>query len=212
MNAGRVLVGMSGGVDSSVAAYLLKEAGYDVTGFTMLTWEDGGSAGGARNPAPKKHSGVEDACRVARQLGIPHRVFDIREEFKRIVVDYFVKTYLAGKTPNPCVVCNREIKFGLMFEKMRGLGLEFLATGHYARLMRAGGRTLLCEATDRTKSQAYFLAMVRPEVLGRCMFPVGEYSKAEVRAIARRANLPVLHTPVRTGGGERLRRIHEKIC
>jgi tRNA-specific 2-thiouridylase len=183
MSKGKVFVGMSGGVDSSVAAYLLKGAGYDVTGFTMLILEDASSGSAAKN--------VADARRVADLLGIPHHVLDVREEFKRAVIDYFVTSYLAGETPNPCAVCNRQIKFGLIFREMQERGLDFLATGHFARLKRDGNRTLLCEAKDRTKSQAYFLALLNHPVLRHCLFPIGDYAKPEVRAIARRANLPV---------------------
>jgi len=175
----RVVVAMSGGVDSSVAAFLLKEQGFDVIGLTMRL-----------SSAP---SG--DAERVARRLGIPHRVVDYRREFERDVIKYFCSEYKKGRTPNPCVVCNRKIKFGKLLESAKALDADFLATGHYARIGRdeAFGRYFIREAADKSKDQSYFLFDLDQRQLKSMLFPLGDIEKAEVKKIAKAAGLKAVH-------------------
>ncbi len=180
VNAGAsVLVAMSGGVDSSVAAALLKQAGLRVTGAHIVCWE------GCDLKEEKR-----DALRVALQLEIPFLSFDFREGYRERVFDYMIREYGEGKTPNPDVMCNREIKFGLFLEKARELGIDYVATGHYARLDRSGAKPVLSEAVDKGKDQSYFLWAIDELHLSRTLFPLGNYTKREVREIARSLNLP----------------------
>jgi len=181
---------MSGGVDSSVAALLLHDAGYDVTGVFMRCYNIDGCA----------ERDATDARRVAEHLGIPFYVFDFEEEYKKRVVEYMVEGYRAGITPNPDVMCNKEIKFGLFLEKALSLGADFVATGHYVRLIvnsgianRNGLKPItykLLSARDAQKDQSYFLWTLTQEQLKHCLFPIGDYLKSEVREIARKAGLP----------------------
>ena len=175
-----VAVAMSGGVDSSVAAALLKEQGHDVVGITMRVWPSVG-AGAAR-----------DASRVAAFLGIPHHVLDLQDKFEE-VVDYFCREYLQGRTPNPCVYCNRTIKFGALLAHARALGARRLATGHYARRERdpASGRYILKRGVDRSKDQSYVLWGLGQDQLEAALFPLGGLKKADTRGIARSRGLPV---------------------
>jgi tRNA-specific 2-thiouridylase len=183
----RVLVAMSGGVDSSVAAVLLHERGYSVMGGMMSLWaEKGGPANRCCSP-----EAVEGAREICRQLSVPFHVFDLETEFKHHVVDYFVAEYGRGRTPNPCLACNRCIKFDLLLEKARQLGAEYLATGHYARVRRVDGEYQLWKGIDATKDQSYVLYMLGQEKLARVLFPLGEYTKEQVRSIARERALPV---------------------
>lgn len=165
---------MSGGVDSSAAALLLARRGHDVTGITARLWEDG-----AKGDA----EGVDRAGQVCEFLGIPHVVLDLRESFAERVVSAFRTGYLSGLTPNPCSVCNRDIKFGLLFDAAIDHGCDVVATGHYAGLGQNGGRTLIREPAGGEKSQTYFLALIRPEVLGRLAFPLEKIGKSEARAL-----------------------------
>jgi tRNA-specific 2-thiouridylase len=186
----RVLVAMSGGVDSSVAAALLLEQGYDVTGVTLKLW------GGESDSGCCSVSDVEDARRVAAQLGIPHYVFNFTEEFDTAVVAPYVDAYADGRTPNPCVECNRSLKFGRLLERAETLGFDFLATGHHARVERAtDGSVRLRRGVDAAKDQSYVLYMLGPRELARTLLPVGELTKAEVRAHAVRLGLRTASKP-----------------
>ncbi len=187
---GRVLVAMSGGVDSSVAAAILRERGHDVVGVAMrLTPEP--PAGAARRRATCcSHEDFEDARRVAERMDFPFYVVDLREDFATRVIGNFVGEYLAGRTPNPCVMCNREIKFDRLWSRARAIGAEFIATGHYARIEAdAAGRRRLMRARDAAKDQSYFLFALGRRELARTLFPLGAMTKDEVRARARALGL-----------------------
>ena len=184
----RVVVAMSGGVDSSVAAALLVEQGYDVTGMMLHLWSEPGD--GVENRCCTQQ-GVEDARRVARALDIPFRAVDAASRFKDAVVDPFVETYAAGRTPNPCLACNRHIKFGYLLRMARGGGADYLATGHYARIGRDDGTYRLMRGADPRKDQSYFLYALGQEQLAHVLFPLGDTTKACVRTLAERWNLPV---------------------
>lgn len=191
----RVAVAMSGGVDSSVAAALLVEAGHEVVGFTMNLWpewvppaDDGPGCCGL--------GAIDDARAVARTLGIPHYVLNLREPFEHAVIREFAGEYARGRTPNPCIACNRAIKFALLLDRVRALGMERLATGHYARIEHGPGAAVrLLRAVDRHKDQSYVLAGVARGRLAHALFPVGTYAKREIRAIARRHGLGVAEKP-----------------
>lgn len=197
----RVLVAMSGGVDSSVAAALLKEQGHDVVGVTMRVW-DGEEAiaddvrHGCYGP---DGADIEDARRVAAALDMPFHVLDLREEYRAVVLDYFRSEYRRGRTPNPCVRCNPQVKLGAMLAKASHAGIAFdrFATGHYARIEydTSRGRYLLRKARDRAKDQSYFLCYLSQEQLANAIFPLGDYTKAQVRGIAGRMGLPVKDKP-----------------
>jgi tRNA-specific 2-thiouridylase len=168
---------MSGGVDSSVAAWLLREQGYAVTALTMWNW----------SPAVPAQ-----AARVACHLGLEHLVLDLRREFRQAVVDYFVRSYQEGLTPNPCVACNEQVKFGLLLEKALEVGCERVASGHYARTWwdEQRGRYLLARGRDRRKDQSYFLYRLRQEQLARLLLPLGDLTKEEVRQLAVQQRIP----------------------
>jgi tRNA-specific 2-thiouridylase len=185
----RVLLGMSGGVDSSVAAWLLKEQGYEVVGVTMKVWpQDCISRAEDKCCGPQA---VADARGVAYNLGIPHYVVDEAADFEKMVIDYFSSEYKAGRTPNPCVMCNEKVKFGNMLRKADDLGADFIATGHYARIEHGSGRARLGKAVDLAKDQSYFLFSLRQEQLSRALTPLGGLAKPEVREIARKLGLKV---------------------
>lgn len=179
---------MSGGVDSSVAAALLMDQGHDVMGVTMRVCDHGEHA--ARRDDASCH--VADTERVAKRLGIPLHVLDFRKEFRRLVIDDFIEEYRRGRTPNPCVRCNRAVKFGLLLDAALDLGADFLATGHYARVADgADGFRHLLKSADPNKDQSYFLFALSQEQLSRVLFPLGDLTKTEARAIAARKELPV---------------------
>ncbi len=188
---------MSGGVDSSVAALLLKQAGYEVVGITMLVTPPEVVPRARRLACygEDETKELQDVERVCRHLGIECRAVDLHREYEERILGYFREEYARGRTPNPCVKCNAEIKFGLLLEACRKLGLEYdyFATGHYARVRydEQSGRWLLLKARDSAKDQSYFLSLLSQEQLGRSLFPLGELRKAEVRKIAREHNLPV---------------------
>ncbi len=190
-NRVKVIVGMSGGVDSSVAAALLKEKGYQVSGVTMKIWDgeacpEEGIRHGCYGPGEAED--IEDARRVAQVLGIDFHVFDLRQEYKAEVLNYFCHEYLSGRTPNPCLRCNQKVKFDALLRKAQDCGIEFdfFATGHYARIEydKSRQRYLLKKALDSTKDQSYFISSLSQAQLGRSLFPIGDYTKEEVRKIA----------------------------
>lgn len=181
---GRALVAMSGGVDSSVAAALLVEQEFDVVGVMLHLWAEKEN----RCCAPEA---VDDARAVAGQLGIDFYLVDYEAEFKACVVDYFVAEYSRGRTPNPCLACNREIRFGRLLRHAQALGADWMATGHYARITEIGGMHRLQKGADPHKDQSYVLYMLGQEELRRLIFPVGAYTKAQVREMARERGLPV---------------------
>jgi tRNA-specific 2-thiouridylase len=188
-----VLVAMSGGVDSSVTAALLKEQGYNLIGVTMQIWPED-------QPDPEGSGGccslsaVEDARRVANSLGIPYYVMNFRELFRDKVINYFIDEYLSGKTPNPCIACNQYVKFAALMNKAIALGADFVATGHYAQVLfdQERERFLLKKAVDTNKDQTYVLYNFTQEQLSRIMLPLGTYTKPQIREIARKLGLTVV--------------------
>lgn len=186
----RVVLGMSGGVDSSVAAYLLKQQGYDVIGITMQVWQENEEFS-EREGGCCSLSSVNDARMVADRIGIPFYVMNFKEIFKEKVIDYFIEDYLEGKTPNPCVACNRYIKFDELLRRAEGLGADYVATGHYARIYEENGRYILEKAADDHKDQTYALYNLTQEQLKKTLMPCGDYTKEEIRAIAHEIGLIV---------------------
>jgi tRNA-specific 2-thiouridylase len=190
-------VAMSGGVDSSVAAALLAAEGHEVVGLTMNLWPEWLPEPDDAFKACCGVSAIADARAVARQLGIRHYVLNMREEFEQAVIGYFVDEYARGRTPNPCIACNQSIKFSLLLEKMTALGLDGIATGHYARVADdpLTGRRLLLRGRDPAKDQSYVLYGLTQDQLSRLRLPIGEYTKSEVRTLAREFALPVADKP-----------------
>lgn len=191
----RVIVGMSGGVDSSVAAALLVEQGYEVIGVTMRLWTLHDA-----DALPSKQQccsveDVDDAVAVAQALGIKHYVLNFEQRFQEDVVDYFVREYGRGRTPNPCLACNEHIKYRALLDRALALDADYLATGHYARVRRTADGYQLLRAADAAKDQSYVLYTLGQEELSRLLLPIGEYDKPEVRRIAARHNLPVADKP-----------------
>lgn len=192
----KVVVGMSGGVDSSVAAMLLKEQGYDVIGVTMQIWQDEEEAAKEANGGCCGLSAVDDARRVAQRLEIPYYVMNFKKEFKCHVMDYFVAEYLRGHTPNPCIACNRYVKWESLLQRSLEIGADYIATGHYARIDRLpNGRYAIRNSVTASKDQTYALYNLTQEQLAHTLMPVGEYTKDEIRAMAEEAGLPVAHKP-----------------
>ena len=205
----KVAIGLSGGVDSAVSAYLLKEEGYDLTGIIMKIWD--GSYEISENSkhacfGPGEDEDVQVVENICKDLKIPLKIIDLSKEYKDTVIDYFRKEYLAGRTPNPCVRCNQMMKFGFMLDKGEKLGLEydFFATGHYARIVNwKDGSPILKKAVHRAKDQTYFLAGLSREQLKRTMFPLGDFTKPEVRDLAKKFDLEVAEIPCQRGRVER---------
>lgn len=196
MEKKKVVVGMSGGVDSSVAAYLLKEQGYDVIGVTMQIWQDEDRLLEEENGGCCGLSAVEDARRVANDLGIPYYVMNFKKEFQRDVIDYFIEEYRQGRTPNPCIACNRYVKWESLLTRSMAIGADYIATGHYARIVRLpNGRYTFRRSATLAKDQTYALYNLTQEQLAHTLMPVGEYTKDEVRAIAGKIQLPVADKP-----------------
>lgn len=192
----KVVVGMSGGVDSSVAAWLLKEQGYDVIGVTMQIWQDEDTEVQEAEGGCCGLSAVDDARRVAMDLGIPYYVMNFKEEFRKNVMDYFVGEYVEGRTPNPCIACNRHVKWESLLRRSMAIGAYYIATGHYAQIDRLpGGRYSLKTSVTAAKDQTYALYNLTQEQLSHTLMPVGSYHKEEIRDMAERLGLPVAHKP-----------------
>ena len=182
---------MSGGVDSSVAAALLVEQGYDVIGIMLKLWSDGDAERGRANRCCTP-ADTDAARSIAQQLGIPFYLINIADSFKSIVVDYFIREYAAGRTPNPCLECNRHVRFELLLSKALGLGAQYLATGHYARVRQVDGQYQLLRGVDPKKDQAYVLSVLGQRELSHAMWPLGEMTKPQVRELAAQFRLPVV--------------------
>ncbi len=196
MEKKKVVIGMSGGVDSSVGAYLLKKAGYDVVGVTMQIWQTEDTCSLEENGGCCGLSAVEDARRVASDLEIPYYVMNFREEFKCNVMDYFVDEYLQGRTPNPCIACNRYVKWESLLKRSLDIGADYIATGHYARIEKLeNGRYTLKKSATAAKDQTYALYNLTQHQLKHTLMPVGEYTKDEIRKIAEEIGLQVANKP-----------------
>ena len=190
----KVAVGISGGVDSALAAALLKEKGYNITGIFLECWNE---------PGCRTDDDRKDALKVALKLKIPFKVLDFKKEYRQKVVDWFYRQYQKGRTPNPDIVCNREIKFGIFYDWVVKNGFNFMATGHYARLQRlrrsAGGQARLLRSADANKDQTYFLALLKEKQLKKVLFPIGHLKKKQVRREAKKRGLPVWDKKDSTG-------------
>ena len=192
----KVAVGMSGGVDSSVAAYLLKEQGYDVIGVTMQIWQEEDPLVLAENGGCCGLSAVDDARRVADMLEIPYYVLNFKREFKESVINYFMEEYMHARTPNPCIACNRYVKWEALLNRAMELGCDYIATGHYARVCRLpNNRYALKKSVTARKDQTYALYNLTQDQLSKTLMPVGEYEKEEIRLMAERIGLPVAKKP-----------------
>lgn len=182
---GRVLVAMSGGIDSTVTAMMLHEQGYEVVGITMKTWDYANSGASKKETGCCSLDSINDARQVAVDMNFHHFIVDIREEFGDYVIDNFVDEYIAGRTPNPCVLCNTHIKWSALLKRADSLDCEFIATGHYAKIKESDGRKFISKGKDDRKDQSYVLWGLSQDCLGRSQFPLGPYTKPEVRQMAK---------------------------
>jgi tRNA-specific 2-thiouridylase len=193
MSKAKVLVAMSGGIDSTVAALMLHHQGYEVVGITMKTWDYAVSGGSKKETGCCNLDSFNDARAAAVQHGFPHYILDIRDEFGSFVVDNFVEEYLAGRTPNPCVLCNTHIKWRALLKRADALGCHFIATGHYASVRQhTNGRFVISKGTDETKDQSYVLWGLQQDLLSRTLLPLGTYRKTEIRQMAHDFGYPEL--------------------
>jgi tRNA-specific 2-thiouridylase len=184
MSKGRVLMAMSGGIDSTMASLLLHEQGYEVIGLTMKTWDYDSSGGNKKETGCCSLDSINDARQLAVDCGFPHTILDIREEFGNFIIDNFVDEYIAGRTPNPCVLCNTHIKWEALLKRADMLNCEFIATGHYAQVREVEGRFVVSKGLDDSKDQSYVLWGVTQECLKRTIFPMGEYHKKDIKQMA----------------------------
>jgi len=184
MSKGRVLMAMSGGIDSTMASLLLHEEGYEVIGLTMKTWDYDSSGGNKKETGCCSLDSINDARQLAVDCGFPHTILDIREEFGNFIIDNFVDEYIAGRTPNPCVLCNTHIKWEALLKRADMLNCEFIATGHYAQVREVNNRFVVSKGLDDSKDQSYVLWGVTQECLKRTIFPMGEYHKKDIKQMA----------------------------
>ena len=184
MSKGKVLMAMSGGIDSTMASLLLHEEGYEVIGLTMKTWDYESSGGSKKETGCCSLDSINDARQLAVDCGFPHTILDIRDEFKGFIIDNFVEEYMAGRTPNPCVLCNTHIKWEALLKRADMLNCEFIATGHYAQVREMEGRFVVSKGLDESKDQSYVLWGVTQECLKRTIFPMGEYHKKDIKQMA----------------------------
>lgn len=197
MSSKKVMLGMSGGVDSSVAAAILLQQGYEVIGVTLQIWQDMDEEMKKSEGGCCSLSAVDDARRVANKLGIPYYVLNFKDIFNKTVIEYFKEEYFKGRTPNPCIACNRHVKWQAMLDKAVAMGIDYIATGHYAKVMLdpASGRYILKKSVTDKKDQTYALYNLTQEQLGRTLMPVGDYSKEQIREIAKEIGLSVATKP-----------------
>lgn len=183
----KVLLAMSGGLDSNMAAFLLQQQGYSLVGITMKTWDYAQSGGQAKETGCCSLDSIHDARQLAVELGFPHYVLDLREAFESHIVKDFVEQYMRGRTPNPCVLCNTFIKWGALLHRADQLGCRYIATGHYARIRKENGRWILSRGLDEDKDQSYVLWGLTQDFLSRTLFPLSDYTKPQIRQMARDA-------------------------